>query len=152
MPVRRPEYDAFERFERTGRRRALSSYHTHSWRTIITVLKSDLIEKSHLPFLVIGSTYLWPCIDMPYIDMPHIDMQRFRFHLCCVISIYHLLGSTCRCQISIRHVFHCHITHTTIRDGTITPRIPLPSFIHTELAIPFVRIQVFSRDLPDHTR
>jgi hypothetical protein len=55
---------------------------------------------------LIGSTYQWPCIDRPCIDMPR-------------------LGSTSRGHMSICHAFHFHVTHITIRDGTITPRIPL---------------------------
>jgi hypothetical protein len=70
------------------------------------------------------------CIDMPYIsmprlvfhlplyyiDMPCIDMPRFRLHL------------------SLPHIdmpgIHGHITHITILDGTIKPRIPLPCLPH----------------------
>jgi hypothetical protein len=50
------------------------------------------------------------------IDMPDIDMPR--------------LSSTCRFHISICQVFYCQVTHITIRDGTVTPRIPLPCHPH----------------------
>jgi hypothetical protein len=66
-----------------------------------------------VPLVVIGSTYQWPCIDRPCIDMPR-------------------LGSTSRGHISICHVFHCHVNYITIRDGTITPRIPLPCHPHPQ--------------------
>jgi hypothetical protein len=70
----------------------------------------------------------------------------------------------------LHHVSNYHVTHITTCDGTGTPRIQLPCHPHhntwwhrhatftlpithyTEHAIAFVIIQVFSRDLPDHTR
>jgi hypothetical protein len=66
---------------------------------------------SHYGIYLIVSTYRLPSIDMPDIDMPR-------------------LSSTCCFHISICHVFYCQVTHITIRDGTVTPRIPLPGHPH----------------------
>jgi hypothetical protein len=51
-----------------------------------------------------------------------------------------------------RHVLHCHVTHTAICDGTITPRIPLPSLIAPRTHDLLSQIHALSRDLLDHTR
>jgi hypothetical protein len=83
--------------------------------------------------ILIGSPYRLPSIDMPDIDMPRLS-SIFRFH------------------ISICHVLYCQVTHITIRDGTVTPRIQLPSRITPSTQYLSSQIQVLSRDLPDHTR
>jgi hypothetical protein len=50
------------------------------------------------------------------------------------------------------HVFYCHVTHITICEGTVTPRIQLPSLITPRTQYLSSQIQVLSNDLPDHTR
>jgi hypothetical protein len=51
-------------------------------------------------------------------------------------------GSRSRLHLSFPHIdvprIHGHVTHITIRDGTIAPRVPLPSLIYNEHARPLV--------------
>jgi hypothetical protein len=106
---------------------------------------------------LIGSTYRWPFVDMLYIDMPHIAIPSFSFHLSLHYIDMPCIDMSCfRLHLSLPHIdmprIHGHVTHITIHDGTITPRIQLPSLNTPSTQYLSSQIQVLSRELLNHTR
>jgi hypothetical protein len=127
----------------------------------------DVAVNEALRAALIGFTYGWPCINMPYIDMPliympridmpHINNPRFRLHY-----TLHYIDMPCIDMPRFRLHRRCHLSiyRVSMAMSPTSQYVMAPSrqVFHCHLSITLstqdlsLQIQALLRDLRDHTR